>query len=316
MTATAPTRRRSPTPVPIRKSPAPSVAVPPLHPGDRLTRDEFLRRYDAMPEVKKAELIDGRVYMPSPVRNERHSYPHTLVCCWLVAYHAETPGTKTGDNGTLLLDETNIPQPDLFLRLGSEAGGQSRLSDDDYVDGAPELVVEVAASSAAYDLHEKRDTYRRHGVREYVVWRTEEDAIDWFALRDGRFVPLDAGGGRSPAQRSLPRPLVRPGGDAAAGDVDRAGGAGRRTGVRRTRRVRGPVGRASSLSGSGAAATGSVHRCRHLGVTANDASPAALTGDRLEARPYAVAERPCSPATRTCLPRRPQRPARFAGRRR
>ena len=187
----------APAPPPVRRRPAaaPQVRrdppVPPLHPGDRLTRDEFLRRYDAMPHVKKAELIDGRVYMPSPVRNLLHGNPHSLMSCWLVGYHAVTPGTESCDNGTILLDETNTPQPDLSLRLLTEAGGQSRQTDDDYIEGAPELVAEIAASSAAYDLHEKLETYRSHGVREYVVWRTEDGAIDWFVLRDGRFVPLD-----------------------------------------------------------------------------------------------------------------------------
>jgi hypothetical protein len=43
-----------------------STFIPPLRDGDRLTRDEFLRRWDAMPDVKWTELIDGVVHMPSP----------------------------------------------------------------------------------------------------------------------------------------------------------------------------------------------------------------------------------------------------------
>ena len=39
----------------------------PLEHGDHLTREEFERRYEAMPHVRKAELIEGVVYMPSPV---------------------------------------------------------------------------------------------------------------------------------------------------------------------------------------------------------------------------------------------------------
>ena len=56
--------------------PSPDGVVPPLEPGDRLSRAEFERRYEAMPELKKAELIEGVVYMPSPVRLRRHGRPH------------------------------------------------------------------------------------------------------------------------------------------------------------------------------------------------------------------------------------------------
>ena len=98
---------------------------------------------------------------------------------------------RGGDNATLRLDLDNEPQPDGYLRLLPECGGQARLVDG-YVTGAPELIVEIAASSASYDLHEKLNAYRRNGVREYVVWRVWDQAVDWFVLRGGRFEPLAA----------------------------------------------------------------------------------------------------------------------------
>jgi Uma2 family endonuclease len=158
-----------------------------LQNGDRLTRDEFERRYDATPNLKKAELIEGVVYMPPPVSYRDHGAPHFDVISWLGLYRMETPGISGGDNGSLRLDLDNMPQPDACLLILPEFGGQARIDADGYVAGAPEFIFEVAASSASYDLNVKLNAYRRNGVREYVVWRVLERAIDWFVLREGRY---------------------------------------------------------------------------------------------------------------------------------
>jgi Uma2 family endonuclease len=155
-----------------------------------MTRDEFERRYEAMPDLKKAELIDGVVYMPSPVTHDRHAAPHFDQITWLGLYRMLTPGVSGGDNGTLRLDMDNAPQPDSYLLILPACGGQARLDEDCYVVGAPELVGEVSASRVSIDLNTKLDVYRRNGVREYVVWRVDDGEIDWFVLRDGRFERL------------------------------------------------------------------------------------------------------------------------------
>jgi Uma2 family endonuclease len=162
----------------------------PLEPGDRLTREEFERRYDAMPHLKKAELIEGVVYIPSPVRLQRHGNPHFRLIVWLGTYEAATPGVEGGDNGTARLDVINEPQPDALLLISPTCGGQARISEDDYVEHAPELVAEISSSSVSIDLNTKWEVYRRTGVREYIVWRVLENAIDWFVLRDEQFQPL------------------------------------------------------------------------------------------------------------------------------
>ena len=169
--------------------------TPGLENGDRLTRAEFERRYEAMPQLKKAELIEGVVYMPSPVRLRRHSRPHLHLASWLGTYEAETAGVIAADNSTLRLDLDNEPQPDLMLFIDPARGGQARITEDDYVEGAPELVAEVASSSASYDLNAKLNAYRRNGVAEYLVWRVLDQEIDWFVLRDGEYqrLPKDAG---------------------------------------------------------------------------------------------------------------------------
>lgn len=172
-------------------TPSGRPSLPPLQAGDRLTQDEFRRRYEAMPDVDHAELIEGVVYMPSPVSADGHGEPHIEVAAWLGVYMAHTPGVRAGDNSTLWLDVDNAPQPDCYLRIEEQAGGQSRLIDG-YIHGAPELVVEVSASTVSYDLHDKLTSYRRNGVREYVVWRVQDRELDWFVLREGRFVRAEA----------------------------------------------------------------------------------------------------------------------------
>ena len=170
--------------------------VPPLENGDRLTRDEFERRYEAMPHLKKAELIEGVVYVPSPVRYRHHGAPHAHLISWLGQYAAGTPGVEVSDNSTVRLDLDNEPQPDALLLIDPACGGQTRFSTDDYIEGSPELVAEVASSSVSYDLHAKLHVYRRNGVREYIVWRVLEQAIDWFVLHAGQYerLPVDANG--------------------------------------------------------------------------------------------------------------------------
>jgi Uma2 family endonuclease len=155
-----------------------------------LTRVEFERRYEAMPQLKKAELVEGVVYMPSPVRLHRHSQPHFDLIAWLGVYRAGTPGVLGGDNATARLDLDNEPQPDALLLIDPARGGQARISADDYIEAAPELVAEVAASSASYDLHTKLNVYRRNGVQEYLVWRVLDQQLDWFVLRGSQYERL------------------------------------------------------------------------------------------------------------------------------
>jgi Uma2 family endonuclease len=140
-----------------------------------------------MPHVKKAELIEGTVYVPSPVRAEKHAEPHGQLTTWLGVYASETPGVRCFDNSTVRLDLDNEPQPDLTLIRMPDKGGQARLSADDYIEGAPELVVEIAGSSRAYDLHQKKGAYRRNGVREYLAWVTSENCVLWWELREGEY---------------------------------------------------------------------------------------------------------------------------------
>lgn len=183
---------------------------PPLNTGDHLSRAEFERRYEASPEIKKAELIEGVVYVAPPVRVQQHARPHSDIITWLGVYRASTPRVLAGDNATVRLDNDNEPQPDGLLRLEPALGGQSRIGEDDYLEGPPELIVEIAASSAAYDLHSKRRVYQRSGVQEYLVVQMYEQWVDWFVLRDGVYEPLEADEGGVLRSETFPGLWLQP----------------------------------------------------------------------------------------------------------
>jgi hypothetical protein len=165
---------------------------PPLRNGDHLDRDEFERRYNAMPDVKKAELIDGVVYMPSPVSFEEHGEQHAHLMGLLAFCRFHTPGVRVGDNSTIRLDMGNVPQPDALLLVEPERGGRVTITDG-YITGGPELAAEVAASSVSIDRNAKLRAYRRNGVREYILWRVEDREIDWFVLRSSEYELLPVG---------------------------------------------------------------------------------------------------------------------------
>lgn len=166
---------------------------PVLESGDHLTRDEFHLRYSARPDIKRAELINGVVYVSSPVSLRRHGEPHGLIVQWLRTFVSKTPGLRFGDNATVFLNDNDEVQPDAFVFWDPpREAGAAHETDDGYVEGPPLLVVEVAASSASYDLHDKKEAYRQAGVPEYIVWRVIDRLIEWFSLRDGQYVRLEA----------------------------------------------------------------------------------------------------------------------------
>ncbi len=164
---------------------APTLTI--LENGDRLNRVEFERRYTAS-NIKKAELIEGLVYVASPLRFTPHAEPHGRIIGWLIAYQAMMTGLKVGIEPTIRLDADNEPQPDVVLFIKSGLGGRMSLSKDNYLEGSPELVLEVAASTVSIDLHSKLQAYRRNGVLEYIVWRTGDNALDWFQWVNEQYV--------------------------------------------------------------------------------------------------------------------------------
>ncbi|TDU80999.1 putative restriction endonuclease [Prosthecobacter fusiformis] len=166
--------------------------IPPLENAEMLNLAEFLRRYEDMHDVKKAELIEGITHMPSPVRIDLHAKPDGMIHGWLFTYAIEH-GLEFYPNATLLLDTENSFQPDAILCSKPRKGGRVWLNAKGYLCGAPELVVEVAASTASIDLRDKLRVYRRNGVNEYIVWRTQDKEVDWFVLKDGEYVPQSLG---------------------------------------------------------------------------------------------------------------------------
>jgi Uma2 family endonuclease len=168
--------------------------VPPLENGDRLSRREFEHRYAAMLNLKKAELIEGVVFLSPTVRFRSHGQPHAALTGCLGIYNAATPGTTVASAPSVRLDFDNELQPDVVLLV--ESNGQTQISEDDFIEGAPELIAEVAASTVSIDLHDKKRAYRRNGVQEYIVWRVLDQELDWFSLQNGEYVslPIDSNG--------------------------------------------------------------------------------------------------------------------------
>ena len=162
----------------------------PLVSGGKLSRKEFLRRWEALPELKFAELLEGVVYVPSPLTLD-HSSHDSLADCWLTLYAIATPGCKTGGNATWLMLE-DAPQPDVHLRILPQYGGQSG-EERGMGSGAPELIVEIAVSSAARDLGPKLRLYRAAGVPEYITVLVKEFRVIWRRLVAGQWVELKPG---------------------------------------------------------------------------------------------------------------------------
>jgi Uma2 family endonuclease len=187
------------TPVPQKNG-----VIPPLNSGDRLTRAEFERRYEAHPEIRKAELIEGVVYLASPVYLP-HGEPHSWAIGWLVIYCAATPGLRMADNNSLQLDPDNEVQPDVCVWIDARFGGIVSATPRSKLTGAPELIVEAAASSAAYDLHDKLHIYRCNGVREYLVLSAYEQETRWYVLQDEEYHLL------TPDEQGVIRSRIFPG---------------------------------------------------------------------------------------------------------
>ncbi len=163
---------------------------PPLRDGDRLDDAEYARRYWATDEKVKAELIEGVVYMASPITAEAHGDPHADLVFVIGMHRIHTPGTKASDNATVRLAPKNWPQPDASLRILASHGGTSKDGADGLLTGATEWAGEISNSSVHFDLKIKKAAYEKHGVQEYLVWRVEDRTIDWFTMESGEFVPL------------------------------------------------------------------------------------------------------------------------------
>jgi hypothetical protein len=166
--------------------------IPPLRDGDRLSRDEFERRYDAMPDGRKAELLRGVVCLANPARR-RHGRPHARLLYWLLAYEEVTPGVETAGDITVRLDFESEPQPDAVLCVEPALGGRTHTDPEDYIEGPPELVAEVSAGTLRRDLGVKLEIYRERGVLEYLVLRVGRREADWFHLAGASYERIEAG---------------------------------------------------------------------------------------------------------------------------
>jgi Uma2 family endonuclease len=178
------------------------VLPPPLLEGDRLTSGEFMRRWETMPELKFAELLDGYVFMASPLSRD-HGRFDIMLSGWICSYMAATPGCDACSNATWLMGKDDVPQPDITLQIAPERGGQSGI-EGAFAAGAPELIVEVAASSYSRDMGVKRRLYERMGVREYLVAVLNRKQLIWLELVNGSYQALEPGADGISRSRCFP----------------------------------------------------------------------------------------------------------------
>ena len=179
---------------PFTPTPFNPPAVLPLEDGDHMTAEELICRWEALPEEwrekhKRVELINGVVRM-SPIGGSYHAEPHFNFMTFLGVYSWATPGVLGFAPASIILDPRQMPEPDASLAIDPKYGGRVKMNEKGYVIGAPELVVEVSSSSVKDDLSTKKELYRKFDVREYVVWRVNEPAIDWFKRQGDEFEPL------------------------------------------------------------------------------------------------------------------------------
>jgi len=169
--------------------------LPPLENGDHLDQPTFHARYEAMPEDYHAQLIGGIVYMASPQKLP-HSKGQQMLSHWLGEYTLATPGTDAIANNTQILGPESEPEPDGCLFILPERGGQVFIDEDEYLNGAPELVAEVSWSTESIDLNQKKLDYQKAGVREYVVLALRMQQVFWFVRQRGKYkeVSLPADG--------------------------------------------------------------------------------------------------------------------------
>lgn len=172
--------------------------------GARMDQKTFHTLYLQTPEKFKAELIGGVVYVASPV-SMFHGRPHARVVQWLANYADRTPGTEGIDNGTTILGDQSEPQPDAFLLVLPECGGRTTVDEGGYVVGPPELVAEIAHTTAAVDLGPKKDDYEAAGVGEYLVIDVAAGVVRWFVRRRDEFAE------QKPGPDGLLRSAVFPG---------------------------------------------------------------------------------------------------------
>lgn len=182
----------------------PTKGFPLLETGYHLSAEEFHWRYEQMPEHCRAELIEGIVYMASPL-HIGHGDRHALLTTLCGLYALKTPGVTASVATTVRLDNENEYQPDGHMRIDVSKGGRTQALNDKFVAGGPEFVFEISNTTLEMDLHEKFKVYERNGVLEYLVWQVNEEKIELFQLKNGRFYAA------KPDAKKILRSKVMPG---------------------------------------------------------------------------------------------------------
>ena len=189
----------------------PTLSPLPLEDGDHLSVDEFLRRWDALPETwkaehRRAELIEGVVRMP-PISGGSHARPQFNFIGFLGAYTWVTPGVMGGDAASIIFDQKTMPEPDAFLAIDPNCGGRIRFDERGFIHGSPEMLAEISSSSVSFDLHAKKELNRKFEVQDYAGFAARQsNRLVCSAINN---TALALVGSRHLSQQGISRPLAR-----------------------------------------------------------------------------------------------------------
>jgi hypothetical protein len=164
--------------------------APPLADGQLVSLEEFEQRFDATPDLKHAELLDGVAYLRHDGRAFAGSCRAALIG-WLGVYSASTRFLLPGAHGHVALDDRNELQPDAILAVRPEAGGTVVLDATGVVRSAPDFAADVFTTTNATLLPKRIAAHERGGTLEYLVWYAEHKCVDWLVRERGEFVAMN-----------------------------------------------------------------------------------------------------------------------------
>jgi Uma2 family endonuclease len=147
----------------------------------RVTAEEYFKLPETM---RPTELIDGEIIVSPPPLTD-HQF--TLQSIYDLIKALGVGGKILWSPAGVYLDDENIPEPDLLW----VAPGRESIILRKYVQGAPDLVVEVLSSGTAKrDRTKKFQLYEKYGVREYWLADAEAEYLEVWSLVDGKYQRL------------------------------------------------------------------------------------------------------------------------------
>ena len=154
----------------------------------RITFEEYL---DSLTEESKGDLFDGLLYMQTPP-SDAHEEIFGFLFDILRNYVLEKNlGVVRGSRTAIRFAEEHGTQPDIVFI----SNARRHLIYPYYIDGAPEVVVEILSpSTRKLDRGKKMALYAENGVLEYWQVDPEDQTAKFLRNNDGVWAPMPVGG--------------------------------------------------------------------------------------------------------------------------